>query len=324
MYPSINKFNPHHRASEPKNYDVVAYVDGSYYPYGRNFAGAAVYFGENDGNERRWGGRCPNVEQYMPLNGIWGPRSAIRAEIYASLLAARQGINMGCKSMLIRQDSKGAKFLLNKITSSVQKTSRREPGKNIVADPLLYMWWKVVHYIQVKIEWIPAHTEMPKDQDSQEFGPWFGNYSADIMAKRAAKNTKYIRDCQEMDKINPFNFFVHTQHFLGLPLASLVPLMSPPDLRSWPMIPSIFPASSTSPSSSKTLLSSSRGTETLLSSSLGAETLLIPGAEERNTRLTIEEIKNLLDKINLFFNNISPGSLAPSPSSLPLSLPTKP
>lgn len=167
---------------------IIAYTDGSYYESG-NFAGAAVFF-ENCVNEDL------HVEQYM--SDVWGERSALRAEIFAALLALRRSIQIQASFITIRIDCKDAKNILESIDP------RSVPDPRVIFDPLLYMWWKLNQYIYVNLEWIPAHTQIPKNTQSSKFKKWVGNYRADEMAKRAANLTRYAKECRRMDENNPF------------------------------------------------------------------------------------------------------------------------
>jgi ribonuclease HI len=169
---------------------IYAYVDGSYYSKA-NFAGSAVYFGDIK----------YDIEQYMPDDMRWGAKTAMRAEMYAALLAARQGINMGLSEIIIRQDCKGAIKLLTEI--STYSAKKVESMGRIFYDPLLHSWWKVIQYIHFTFEWVPAHTSMSKE------------------AKRAANRSRYIQDIIDMDRQNPFNIApnacTHTRYDIGLP-----------------------------------------------------------------------------------------------------------
>ncbi len=167
---------------------LVVYVDGSFFEEGE-FAGSGIYFGPDHGL---------NLEQYLPeeyTDRSTKCTSAIRAEIYASVLAIRQAYEHNIQtSLIIKQDCKEAIHMLKQIDPSQPLPT------SLVKDPLLSAWWTARQYISVKFEWVKAHETTFTFATEQD---WHGNYMADKMAKRAANMTRYEDARRIMDAQNP-------------------------------------------------------------------------------------------------------------------------
>lgn len=153
---------------------MKAYVDGSFFAEGR-FAGSGVYFGPDS---------PLNLVQYLPDNK-YGEKTALLAEIYASVLAARQAYLAGFSCLVIKQDCKEAIQMLEK-------------AKLCTQDLLLQEFLKTRKYIDVRFEWIKSHQGLA-DADENVLG----NHEADRMAKLAANLTRYRSAVEEMDSKNP-------------------------------------------------------------------------------------------------------------------------
>lgn len=167
----------------------IAYVDGSYFEQG-DFAGSSVYFSEES---------PLNLVQYLPLEyKREGDEQALRAEIYASVLAIRQAYENSITYLLIKQDCKEAIKFLSDIDHRLPLSVLQN------RDPLVVAWWNLRQYITVHFEWIKAHSHFSDPQQSQmSIEDFLGNFYADKLAKKAANLNRYTQECKHMDACNP-------------------------------------------------------------------------------------------------------------------------
>lgn len=197
----------------------VAYVDGSYLDDCK-FAGSAVLFPYLDEKY--------SILQYFPQDGRYGPSSAERSEIYASVLAVCQALHFGWDSLVIYQDCQSAFNKLKSIKLNIP------PTLQILEDPLLLLWWQMCQYISVHFIWIKAHQDLSVDDDKDAMRVDYGcgeveyNNRVDKMAKKAMNETRYLSKCKEMDKYNPIPIFqLKLSNFLNSS-AALAPSPSTP------------------------------------------------------------------------------------------------
>jgi ribonuclease HI len=156
------------------------YVDGSFLP-STPLGGAAVYFHEQSPY---------NVETYVP-NVI----SAFDAEVYASVMATRQALEMGISRLIIHQDCKQAIEFLQKIDYRRKCTA--------LTNTLTEQFWKCSQYIEVILVHVKAHVSIAPAKESEAYQHWFGNQQADIMAKRASQFSRYNDARLRMERQNP-------------------------------------------------------------------------------------------------------------------------
>jgi hypothetical protein len=224
---------------------ITVFVDGSHFirkavggdiDHDRECIGAGVYFTDPHLKHLSCAIPVPSSSLHHDKNGS-GRGGSLRAELYASLLAlhllSENWVLLSRVRVVIKQDCLVAHRLLREChhaTHPKLAPSRwireDEQGKKWVAEmkwgaqvnasdiakhsDILDRWWMLTYSVDVRFEWVKAHSERPSPLSHTSRGEgvqelktngatykvleqdWLGNYKADLLAKKGALES--IRD----------------------------------------------------------------------------------------------------------------------------------